>query len=112
MWEGGRGRAVLEAALDGRGTLAGAALGSVGFEVVDAGAMNFALEAADSGEDGGVGGADLVEARLGGLASLHDDFERAVKADEEDGEAVEAAGAVGEDASALLVVVTDVGDDV
>jgi hypothetical protein len=100
----------LEAALDGRGTLAGAALGSV--EVVDAGAMNFALEAAGSGGDGGVGGADLVEARLGGLASLHDGFERSVKADEEDGEAVEAAGAVSEDASALLVVVTDVGDDV
>ena len=49
--------------------------------------MNFALEAADSGWDGGVASADLVEARLGGLASLHDDFERAVKADEEDGEA-------------------------
>ena len=84
------------------------------FEIVDAGDVDGGLPAADGLGDGVVGGAGDVAAfaaGLAGVAALHDGLDGAADADEEGGEAFEAAGAV--DEHVLVVgVVADVDDDV
>jgi hypothetical protein len=60
------------------------------------------------------GGVDAFAAGLAGVPALHDDVERAADPHEEDGQALQAFGAPGEDVAGpgVRVVVTDVDDDV